>query len=331
MSVQANTGIIMGFKPPQIDNPMAIAARGEQLQAAQSQNALARAQLAAMPAKMQQEAMDREMEKKIAMQDAGLKLLKVTANVDEFNNRGRGIFGDQWVEMPQDTYNTIQERNAKNQQQQFFTSVDANGNPILAKKEEGAPVYVKPQAGLTPRPTDPLKQQLMQAQLDALKNKNNPKQSEEVKFEAMDAYSTINDLMMPESGIDDIFGTIAGRTPNITQKSVDVAARKDNLVSLLQLAARGKLKGQGSVSDTESKMLANAATILANPTISPDLARKELARAKAYFERSMRSNNPMAAPVVSVQLSPQDQQALEWANANPNDPRSASIRQRLGQ
>lgn len=29
-------------------------------------------------------------------------------------------------------------------------------------------------------------------------------------------------------------------------------------------------------------------------------------------------------------LSPQDQQALDWANANPNDPRAAAIRQRLG-
>lgn len=31
------------------------------------------------------------------------------------------------------------------------------------------------------------------------------------------------------------------------------------------------------------------------------------------------------------QLSPQDQQALDWANANPQDPRSQAIKQRLGQ
>jgi hypothetical protein len=30
------------------------------------------------------------------------------------------------------------------------------------------------------------------------------------------------------------------------------------------------------------------------------------------------------------QLSPQDQQALDWANENPDDPRSAQIKQRLG-
>jgi hypothetical protein len=34
--------------------------------------------------------------------------------------------------------------------------------------------------------------------------------------------------------------------------------------------------------------------------------------------------------IVNAQLSPQDQEALSWANSNPNDPRSAQIKQRLG-
>lgn len=36
------------------------------------------------------------------------------------------------------------------------------------------------------------------------------------------------------------------------------------------------------------------------------------------------------APSTTTQLSQQDQQALDWANTNPNDPRSAKIKQRLG-
>jgi len=35
-------------------------------------------------------------------------------------------------------------------------------------------------------------------------------------------------------------------------------------------------------------------------------------------------------PTIPNQLSQQDQQALDWANTNPNDPRSAQIKQRLG-
>lgn len=38
---------------------------------------------------------------------------------------------------------------------------------------------------------------------------------------------------------------------------------------------------------------------------------------------------PMASPVRQV-LSPQDQQALNWVQANPQDPRAQAIRQRLG-
>jgi hypothetical protein len=34
---------------------------------------------------------------------------------------------------------------------------------------------------------------------------------------------------------------------------------------------------------------------------------------------------------VKAQLTPVDQQALQWANSNPGDPRSAAIKQRLGQ
>lgn len=39
---------------------------------------------------------------------------------------------------------------------------------------------------------------------------------------------------------------------------------------------------------------------------------------------------PAASPVRQA-LSPQDTQALQWAQANPNDPRAVAIRQRLGQ
>jgi hypothetical protein len=34
--------------------------------------------------------------------------------------------------------------------------------------------------------------------------------------------------------------------------------------------------------------------------------------------------------IANPQLSPQDEEALNWANSNPNDPRSAQIKQRLG-
>ena len=39
---------------------------------------------------------------------------------------------------------------------------------------------------------------------------------------------------------------------------------------------------------------------------------------------------PNIKPPEKSKLSPVDQQALDWANANPTDPRAAKIKQKLG-
>jgi hypothetical protein len=43
----------------------------------------------------------------------------------------------------------------------------------------------------------------------------------------------------------------------------------------------------------------------------------------------IKTNVPLTVDVPS-KFSPQDQQALDWANTNPRDPRAAQIKQRLG-
>ena len=47
-------------------------------------------------------------------------------------------------------------------------------------------------------------------------------------------------------------------------------------------------------------------------------------------EMSERYRGTTGGQPTTTQLSQQDQQALDWANAHPDDPRSAQIRQRLG-
>jgi hypothetical protein len=42
------------------------------------------------------------------------------------------------------------------------------------------------------------------------------------------------------------------------------------------------------------------------------------------------STKPMPQAATAKKLSPMDQQALDWATANPNDPRANQIKQRLG-
>jgi hypothetical protein len=49
-----------------------------------------------------------------------------------------------------------------------------------------------------------------------------------------------------------------------------------------------------------------------------------------FYETRGESPRKIEAPTRTPAMSPQDRQALNWANSNPNDPRSAEIKRRLG-
>lgn len=86
MAVTANPNIIMGFRAPEIQNPMALAAQGAQLQQAQTQNKLAQAQIDAMPAKAQQAFNDRALK-------VGKDVLARTGSASEFNQTLDSVMG----------------------------------------------------------------------------------------------------------------------------------------------------------------------------------------------------------------------------------------------
>lgn len=79
------------------------------------------------------------------------------------------------------------------------------------------------------------------------------------------------------------------------------------------------------------------------PTDDPATARKKLVRFKQIYEQEQQAYldayskgqgyKPPNVPAPSSSkpsMSAEDQQAVAWANANPNDPRAAKIKQRLG-
>jgi len=86
------------------------------------------------------------------------------------------------------------------------------------------------------------------------------------------------------AGLDNIYGTVAGATPDVMPESVDARAKAQQIVSMLSLANRQKLQGQGAISDFESKLLANAATVLSNPRISAGRVREELKKIKQQLQ-----------------------------------------------
>ena len=80
------------------------------------------------------------------------------------------------------------------------------------------------------------------------------------------------------------------------------------------------------------------------PTDDKDTARRKLVRFKQIYEQEQQAyldtyskdqgyktpKVPVAAPPNQPAMSPEDKQAAAWANANPNDPRAAKIKQQLG-
>jgi len=59
------------------------------------------------------------------------------------------------------------------------------------------------------------------------------------------------------------------------------------------------------------------------------IQQKERARAKAEQD-VLAMTKPGTVGPKAKELTPQDKQALDWANANPTDPRAVQIKQKLG-
>lgn len=81
-----------------------------------------------------------------------------------------------------------------------------------------------------------------------------------------------------------IFGSLQGRLPTVTADSTDAEADLDQILGLLSLEARQKLKGQGTITDSEAATLERSTSVLANRTISDKAARRELNRIRSVFK-----------------------------------------------
>lgn len=104
--------------------------------------------------------------------------------------------------------------------------------------------------------------------------------SNDGKQEIIDA---INDL--GTTGLGSVFGY--GRLNplnNLPESSAQTTkAKLDRIRGLVSLENANKLKGQGSITESERQLLANAATTLSNPNISPAYAKQELDRLLEQF------------------------------------------------
>lgn len=144
--------------------------------------------------------------------------------------------------------------------------------------------------------------------------------------EALNAASVIGRLLS-----DDRFTAGFGRLATVTpatlksQQMRDVDAEIDQVVNLIGLEARQKLKGQGTVSDSEAQALAKSATVLANRLISNEAARREFTRIRGVFEDAA-ARNQLEGPT----REEEQRQALPQGDLTPEEQAElAELRQRF--
>ena len=133
--------------------------------------------------------------------------------------------------------------------------------------------------------------------IDETKFKNEEKRNQVInaknarRKEADSAILQVDDLLTDDR-FSNAFGKVVTSTPELlrSQESIDAIADVNQIKGLITLESRQKLKGQGTITDSEQKILAQSATVLDNPLISDDRARRELRKIKRVFEDSSDRN-----------------------------------------
>jgi hypothetical protein len=155
---------------------------------------------------------------------------------------------------------------------------------------------------------------------------------------------TVDRLLANRDGLNGITGLIGGRTPGITDASRQAEADIDQLKNLAFIQGITELRnasktgaGVGNVSNKEGERFENLKASLDRKQSLNDMI-DALKRLKSQSEFTRQSLKEAFDETYSYrdtagadrQMTGEDKAALDWANSNPRDPRSAQIKQRLG-
>jgi hypothetical protein len=144
-------------------------------------------------------------------------------------------------------------------------------------------------------------------------------------------------------GLSEITGFAAGRIPGVTANGRAAQALYDKIVAkggfqaLQDLRDASKTGGAlGNVSNQEGKQLTASFAAIDRRQDAKDVkaaldqAIGDIQGSKTRLREAYDMTYSYKAEQPKKALSGEDQQALNWANSNPNDPRSAQIKNRLG-
>ena len=113
--------------------------------------------------------------------------------------------------------------------------------------------------------------------------------------------------------------------PSLRAATREFEADLKELTSLLTMANLGRLTGV--LSNSDILLIANSASGI-DPKAGESRMMASLSEISDRLARAL-ADVEQKKSALSGGMSPEDQAALEWANANPNDPRAAQIMERL--
>ena len=184
------------------------------------------------------------------------------------------------------------------------------------------------------RETNELKKQQLESKLVDTKTQKENKIND-VKIEGERAIVEIDDAtsvagsILAHPGLDaavggtSLFPTIPGSEAANFESKLEQFKSKQFLTNIQ------KMKGMGSLSESEGKKIAAAAGAL-DLSMSESAFRQEMDVIIKGLEKAKTFINKKYGKTESNGRSDMDNQALAWAKSNPNDPRAASIMTKLG-
>lgn len=161
--------------------------------------------------------------------------------------------------------------------------------------------------------------------------------------EKADSFVKDIEKLRDHPGLSEITGIAAGRLPGLTANGRAAQALYDKIVAkggfqaLQDLRDASKTGGAlGNVSNQEGKQLTASFSAIDRRQDAKDVrealdqAIGDIQGSKTRLKEAYDMTYAYRTERIGKTLSSQDQQALEWANANPKDARSAQIKKRLG-
>jgi hypothetical protein len=126
----------------------------------------------------------------------------------------------------------------------------------------------------------------------------------------------------------DAFGYKEGLIPESARARLASPEENTNRSYLFNVVS-GVIKERAGTAQSASEAQ-TLARFLPSETDNADIIKSKLEGFDKYLVDKEKGTTKKRAGPTNTNLAPMDQQALQWANSNPGDPRAAAIKQRLG-